>query len=86
MVKSVSIEMSTFQWKAPKEPNGIVTSYLLVCADGMRVFNQTLNGSQTITTLSGLLPYTNYSCSITAHTSVGGGPAANTIVTTEQDG
>ena len=29
---------------------------------------------------------TNYSCSITAHTSAGGGPAATTSVTTLQDG
>ena len=86
MVTTVLSKMSTFQWKAPKEPNGIITSYHLECADGVKVFNQTANGSQTTTTLSELHPYTNYSCSITAHTSVGGGPAANISVTTEQDG
>ena len=78
--------MSTFQWKAPRQPNGIITSYRLECTDGVRVFNQNTNGSQTSTTLSGLHPYTNYSCNITAHTSVGGGPAATTSVVTEQDG
>ena len=86
MVTKMSSKMSTFQWKAPKEPNGIITSYHLECADGVSVFNQTANGSQTTTTLSGLHPHTNYSCNITAHTSVGGGPAATTSVTTEQDG
>ena len=86
MVKTVSSKMCTFQWRAPRQPNGIVISYHIECADGIRVFNQTLNGSQTTTTLSGFLPFTNYFCSITAHTSVGGGPAATTSVTTEQDG
>ena len=47
---------------------------------------QNVSGSQTTTTLSGLLPYTNYSCSITAHTSAGGGPAAIVDIATEQDG
>ena len=68
------------------EPNGVITGYKLQCSGGREVFNRTVMGSQTTTTLSGLLPYTNYSCSITAHTSVGGGPAAVTNVTTEQDG
>ena len=86
MVKNVSSKVSMFQWKVPEKPNGIITSYHLKCADGLSVFNQTINGSQTTTTLSGLLPYTNYSCNITAHTSVGGGPAATISVTTEQDG
>ena len=50
------------------------------------MFSPVIPGSQTTTTLSGLLPYTGYSCSITAHTSAGGGPAATTSVTTLQDG
>ena len=68
------------------EPNGVITEYQLQCSGGGQVFSRTVMGSQTTTTLSGLLPYTNYSCNITAHTSVGGGPAATTSVTTEQDG
>ena len=86
IVKSVSSNMSTFQWEAPKEPNGIITSYHLECVDGVEVFNQTANGSQTTTTLNGLHPYTNYSCDITAHTRVGEGPAACINITTKQDG
>ena len=65
-------------------PNGVITEYQLQCSGGGKVFNSTV--METTTTLSGLLPYTNYSCSITAHTSVGGGPAATTSVTTEEDG
>ena len=71
-------------WSAPATPNGVITEYQLQCSGGGQVFNHTV--METTTTLSGLLPYTNYSCSITAHTSVGGGPAENTSVTTLQDG
>ena len=74
-----------FSWSAPATPNGVITEYQLQCSGGGQVFNWTVIGSQITTTLSGLLPYTSYSCSITAHTSVGGGPAATTSVTTEQD-
>ena len=65
------------------KPNGVIIEYQLQCSGGGEIFNRTVIG--TTTTLSGLLPYTNYSCNITAHTSVGGGPAATTSVTTEQD-
>ena len=78
---SKSINVS---WSAPATPNGVITEYQLQCSGGGQVFNRTV--METTTTLSGLLPYTNYSCSITAHTSVGGGPAATTNVTTEEAG
>ena len=75
-----------FSWSAPETPNGVITKYQLQCSGGEAVIqSQCVPGSQTTTTLSGLLPYTSYSCSITAHTSVGGGPAATTSVTTQQD-
>ena len=74
----------SLSWKAPVQPNGVITEYQLQCSGSGQVFNRTV--METTTTLSGLLPYTNYSCSITAHTSAGGGPAANTSVTTLQDG
>ena len=68
-------------------PNGIITEYHLQCSGSGQMIRKNISGSsQTTTTLSGLLPYTNYSCSITAHTSVGGGPEATTSVITEQDG
>ena len=87
---SQSISVS---WSAPVTPNGVITEYQLQCSGDNTIFDNTIftqavMGSQTTTTLSGhgLLPYTNYSCSITAHTSAGGGPAATTSVTTLQDG
>ena len=51
-----------------------------------KVLNKSMMASQTTTTLSGLMPYTNYSCNITAHTSAGGGPAAALSTATAQDG
>ena len=74
----------TLFWSAPAIPNGVITEYQLQCSGGGQVFNRTV--MEITTTLSGLLPYTNYSCSITAHTSAGGGPAATISVTTLQDG
>ena len=79
--KSIKI---AFIWSAPSTPNGIITEYQLQCSGGGQVFNLTV--METTFALSGLLPYTNYSCSITAHTSAGGGPAATSSVTTLQDG
>ena len=78
---SISI---VFAWSAPAIPNGVITEYQLQCSGGGQVYSN--NVMETTTTLSGLLPYANYSCSITAHTSAGGGPAATASVTTLQDG
>ena len=85
---SVSLDSNiiAFSWSAPATPNGVITEYQLKCLGGGQLFNWTVMGSQTATILSGFLPYTIYSCSITAHTSVGGGPAATNNVTTNQDG
>ena len=82
-VNSTSIIVS---WSAPARPNGVITKYQLLCSGGGKVLNKSMMASQTTTTLSGLLPYTNYSCNITAHTSAGGGPAAAVTTATAQDG
>ena len=76
----------TVSWSAPSTPNGVITEYQLQCSGHVQVFNRTVKGSQTATTLSGLLPYTNYSCNITAHTSAGGGPSTTVNIATAQDG
>ena len=86
---SLSSQNSTLviiNWTPPVKPNGVIIAYQLQCFGGDQEYKWTVWGPQTTATLNGLLPYTNYSCSITAHTSVGGGPAATTSVTTEQDG
>ena len=73
----------TLFWSAPSIRNGVITAYQLQCSGDGQVFIRTV--METTTTLSGLLPYTNYSCNITAYTSAGGGPAASVSVTTLQD-
>ena len=80
---STSISVS---WIVPATPNGVITEYQLQCSGRGQTFSYTVMGSQTTATLSGLLPYTNYSCNITAHTSAGGGPAATVNIATAQDG
>ena len=86
--KSVKVTSSyiIYSWFPPVKPNGVITAYQLNCSGEDQEYRWTVRGSQTTTTLSGLHPYANYSCNITAHTSVGGGPAANISVVTEQDG
>ena len=69
----------------PSQSNGVIISYFITCSTGGSIINSTRTSSTSLA-ITGLLPYTNYSCSITAHTSAGGGPAANTSVTTLQDG
>ena len=84
-VNTINSAGFTFNWKLPTEPNGVITKYQIYCFGEGRVFSHTVIGSQTTITLSGLLPYTNYSCNITAHTSAGGGPAATVNIATAQD-
>ena len=85
LIKTITSKSVTLTWKPPTEPNGFISEYQFQCSGENYVVNSNVTGSQTTNTLNGLLPYTNYSCSITAHTSVGGGPAATTSVTTLQD-
>ena len=70
----------------PLEPNGVIAEYQVQCSGGGQMFSVTVPGSQTTAILTELVPYTNYSCSITAYTSAGGGPAATISINTEQDG
>ena len=85
VITTVTSRSVTLTWKPPIEPNGFITEYRFQCFGENHAVNSNVMGSQTTITLSGLLPYTNYSCSITAHTSAGGGPAATASVNTLQD-
>ena len=82
-INSTSINLL---WSAPARSNGVITKYQLQCSGGGKVLNKSMMASQTTTALSGLLPYTNYSCNITAYTSAGGGPSAAVTTATAQDG
>ena len=85
--KSMKVTSSyiIYSWFPPVKPNGVITAYQLECSGEGQEYRWTVRGSQTTTTLRGLLPYTNYSCSITAHTSVGGGPAEVLTVQSDED-
>ena len=84
---SINSTSILFTFKPPQKPNGVIINYLLRCYTTM-VENSalSLNITQNQTTLTGLQPYTNYLCNITANNIHGEGRAANTSVVTLQDG
>lgn len=81
---SVSVLNSTdvlLTWNAPpvSEQNGIIIKYnvsvTLVETEEVISF---VTSSNTVT-VSELLPYTTYHCTVSAHTSVGGGPFTSLV-------
>lgn len=73
-------------WDLPLFPNGNITSYTLYVSPYGSV---TLGGGVMSHDLDGLLPYTNYTITVSASTSVGEGPAGpegGVVITTHQDG
>ena len=87
-------------WSAPIPKNGIITGYSVYCNTsanqsypeqviGLNVptIRSVVNGTTLAVTLSGLNPYTQYSCYVTANTSVGqGSPSTILTVQTAQSG
>ena len=76
-----------FTWSlpAPSDRNGAITDYTIQCSTGSTTqFSQTV--SSPTYTASGLSPYTNYTCSVLASTSVGDGPSARLVVLTLEAG
>ena len=84
---SASSTTITLTWGPPDNDklNGLLVEYRIRCSNGRRDYSKNVAGSQNTTTLSGLTPYNSYTCNITAHNNVGGGPAATASVTTKQD-
>ena len=76
----------SLQWLRPTTPNGIITSYTLVYSNTtvevMLVYDNATFGD----TVEYLNEFTNYMFELSANTSVGGGPAAIVMVTTDEDG
>ena len=85
-------------WSVPIPRNGIITGYSVYCntsanqtypeqmiGSNVPTIRSGVNGATLATTLTGLNPYTQYSCYVTANTSVGeGSPSAvATALTTE---
>uniref|UniRef100_A0A1X7V2V0 Protein-tyrosine-phosphatase n=1 Tax=Amphimedon queenslandica TaxID=400682 RepID=A0A1X7V2V0_AMPQE len=76
---STSSSSLVLTWSKPIQPNGIIVKYTINCSSGI-FDNETIDN---IVVLNGLVPYTNYTCSVSAHTRIGVGPAA--IVTGQTD-
>lgn len=68
-----------FSWELPAQQNGIVTGYNYSCTQTESVeelARNTTNSNITSVVLTGLSPFTNYTCSVSASTSAGTGAAA----------
>ena len=87
-------------WSVPIPRNGIITGYSVYCnisanqtypeqmiGSNVPTIRSGVNGTTLATTLTGLNPYTQYSCYVIANTSVGeGSPSAVLTVQTAQSG
>ena len=71
-------------WSQPLIPNGIITKYTINCI-GESNKNHTVVTNTTMTLVSDLSPYTNYTCSVFGHTRVGRGPPNTRIGLTDED-
>ncbi len=87
-------------WDLPTNPNGIITHYNLYCLEyndelgsgddtwikpSMESNNETVNSSFSSTIMTGLVPFTDYSCYVSANTSVGEGPASVMVTGTTDE-
>ena len=87
-------------WSAPIPKNGIITGYSVHCntsanqsypeqviGSNVPTIRSVVNGTTLAVTLTGLNPYTQYSCYVTANTSVGqGSPSVVVTARTFQRG
>ena len=78
-----------FSWELPAQPNGVVIGYNYSCTQtesAEEVARNTTNSNITSVVLTGLSPFTNYTCSVSASTSPGIGVAATQIGITNMTG
>ena len=78
----------TFSWLSPliHLRNGNITHYSLRCSYSTDIITlEHLQIHDTSYLLSNLLPYTNYSCNLSASTSVGEGPSTSIVARTDED-
>ena len=87
-------------WSVPIPRNGIISGYSVYCntsanqtypeqviGSNVPTIRSAVNGTTLATTLTGLNPYTQYSCYVTANTSVGQGiPSTISATQTTQSG
>ena len=80
-------------WSPPIPKNGIITAYTVYCntsasqaypeqmiGPNIAFVRTVVNGTKLTATFSGLNPYTNYDCYVTANTSVGEGSFSNIAI------
>ncbi len=74
-------------WIIPEPTNGIISGYTINCSSSGGMVDFSFNESVRTSSLSGLTPFTNYSCTISARTGAGEG-TLSTIMTaaTDEDG
>ena len=85
LTATVTPRTMSLVWSPPHvdDRNGIITSYTVICSlAGIVVHRSTT--SETRLTVTGLEPFTNYTCSVSAATVVGSGPAVVKNVVTEK--
>ena len=87
-------------WSVPIPRNGIISGYSVYCntsanqtypeqviGSNVPTIRSAVSGTTLATTLTGLNPYTQYSCYVTANTSVGqGSPSTISATQTTQSG
>ena len=78
-----------FNFNPPREglQNGDITEYRILCMDrdGRAISNDFPSSAPRPYTLSGLIPATEYNCSLSASTSVGFGVTASVEILTRKD-
>ena len=81
-------ENVTLSWALPAEEdrNGVIIGYMVTCVAEAGIFTSTITTSDVMATVAGLAPYSSYTCSVSASTSVGVGPPATLNFTSATDG
>ena len=81
---SIGSRYLTLSWSPPlpSQQNGVIINYVLNCSSGGSIINSTRTSSTSLT-ITGLEPFTNYTCSVSASTIEGNGPTTVRSVVTK---
>ena len=76
----------TATWTPPIPKNGIITAYTVYCNTSTTLITTVVNGTtQAVTFNVGYYPFTQYSCYVTANTSVGEGAPSQVVNNTTSE-